>query len=227
MTGRSSINAGVFIQKSFKGRGRNCRWRTPSGFPLLQRGELGRHASRNESTDCLGLAQIIGLPPSLETENDWSGSLLRHGRFLSLGKESFKRRSGDRLRRGLPYFPGLESAQFDRQSGGNQSLDRLRLTEFVQGSPGFQFSDYGREAAVSGHQRSMMPMAQNAGNSQSRNFFAQPTLGRFITKSVIDCGTYRVRRAQRSTEENMQCSLWNWPRWPSKPRRPRNDKQWY
>ena len=189
MTGRSSINAGVFIQKSFKGGGRNCRWRTPSGFPLLQGGQLGGHASRNESIYCLGLAQIIGLPPSLQTENDSSGTLLRRGRFVSLGKESFKCRSGDRLRSGLPYFPGLKRAQFDRQSGGDQFPDRLRLTEFVQGSPGSQFSDYGREAAVSGHQRSMMPMAQNAGNSQSRKFLAQPTLGRFITKSVIDCGT--------------------------------------
>jgi hypothetical protein len=182
MTGRSSINAGVFIQKSFKGGGRNCRWRTPSGFPLLQGGQLGGHASRNESIYCLGLAQIIGLPPSLQTENDSSGTLLRRGRFVSLGKESFKRRSGDRLRSGLPYFPGLERAQFDRQSGGNQSLDRLRLTEFVQGSPGFQFSDYGREAAVSGHQRSMMPMAQNAGNSQSRKFFGTADFGAIYNK---------------------------------------------
>ena len=199
MTGRSSINAGVFIQKSFKGGGRNCRWRTPSGFPLLQGGQLGGHASRNESIYCLGLAQIIGLPPSLQTENDSSGTLLRRGRFVSLGKESFKRRSGDRLRSGLPYFPGLERAQFDRQSGGNQSLDGLRLTEFVQGSPGFQFSDYGREAAVSGHQRSMMPMAQNAGNSQSpKIFFCAADFGAIYNKV-----RYRLRHisGQESTKK--------------------------
>jgi hypothetical protein len=170
MTERSSINVGVFIQKSFKGRGRDRSGRTPSGFPLLQCGELGGHASGNESADCVGLAQIIGLPPGLETENDRSRSLLGHGSFVSPGKESLKRRNGNRLRRGLPYFPGLESAEFDRQSGGNQSLDRLRLTEFVQRSPCFQFGDYGQEAAVSGHQRSMMPIAQNAGNSQSQKF---------------------------------------------------------
>ena len=185
MTGSSSIEAGMFMQKSFKSGGRDCRGRTPSGFPLLQCGELGGHASGNESTDCLGLAQIIGLPPGLETQNDRSRSLLGHRSFVSPGKESFKRRSRNGLRRGLPYFPGLESAEFDWQSGGNQSLDRLRLTEFVQGSPCFQFGDHGREAAVSGHQRSMMPIAQNAGNSQSQKFFSTASYRRSITKSVI------------------------------------------
>ena len=185
MTGSSSIKAGMFIQKSFKSGGRDCWGRTPSGFPLLQCGELGGYASGNESTDCLGLAQIIGLPPGLEAENDRSRSLLGHRSFVSPGKESFKRRSRNGLRRSLPYFPGLESAEFDWQSGGNQSLDRLRLTEFVQGSPCFQFGDYGREAAVSGHQRSMMPIAQNAGNSQSQKFFSTASYRRSITKSVI------------------------------------------
>jgi hypothetical protein len=89
---------------------------------------------------------------------------------MVLREKSFKRRSGDRLRRGLTYFPGLESAEFDRQAGGNHSLDRLRLAESVQGSPCFQLGYYGREAAVLGHQCPMMPIAQNAGNSQSKDF---------------------------------------------------------
>ena len=188
MTRRLPISTGVFIQKSFKSGGRNCRRRAPSGFPLLQCGQLRGHARRNKSTDCLGLAQVIGLSPRLETYNDRSGSFLRRGRFVSLGKKFFKRRGRDGLRRGLPYFPCLESAEFDWQPGGNQSLDRLGLTEFVQGSPCFQFGNYGREAADFGHQRSMMPIVQNAGNSHSQEFFDSAVGVQSITKSVIDCG---------------------------------------
>src|SRR5271157_881890 len=204
MTASSSIEAGMFMQKSFEGRGRDRRGRTPSGLPLLQCGEFGGHASGNESTDCVGLAQIIGLPPGLETENDRSRSLLGHGSFVSPGKESFKRRSRNRLRRGLPYFPGLESAEFDWQSGGNQSLDRLRLTEFVQRSPCFQFGDHGREAAVSGHQRSMMPIAQNAGNSQSQKFLGTAHLSpiynkiRYILRRISGQESAKKRRREHA-----------------------------
>jgi hypothetical protein len=196
------------MQKSFKSGGRDCWGRTPSGFPLLQCGELGGHASANESGDCVGLAQIIGFPPSLETENNRSRSLLGHGSFVSPGKESFKRRSRNRLRRGLPDFPGLESAEFDWQSGGNQSLDRLRLTEFVQGSPCFQFGDYGREVAVSGHRRSMMPIAQNAGNSQSQKFCGTALLSpiynkvRYIFAAHIGSGEHK--EAQKRTGQYPQ-----------------------
>ena len=199
MTGSSSIEAGMFMQKSFKSGGRDCRGRTPSGFPLLQCGEPGGHASGNESTDCLGLAQIIGLPPGLETQNDRSRSLLGHRSFVSPGKESFKRRSRNGLRRGLPYFPGLESAEFDWQSGSNQSLDRLRLTEFVPGSPGFQFGDNRCKAAVSGHQRSMMPSAQNAGNSRSRKFFRCSFLSAIYNKVRY---IPQLISAQESTEKH-------------------------
>jgi hypothetical protein len=227
MRSRSPIIAGMFIQKSLEGSARNRRGRTPSGFPLLQGGEFGWHASGNKSADCLGLAQAVGLPPGFKTENHRSRSPLGDGCFVSLAKKSFKCRSGDRLRGGLPDFPGLESSELDWQTRSNQSLDGLRLTEFVQGSPSFQFGDYGRKAAVFGHQRPMMPSAQNAGNSQSRNFFDVALFRRFITKSVIYRSSYRLRRAQRSTEENTQNSLWNWPQWPSEPRRPRNRTQWY
>lgn len=152
MSWRSWINGGAFSQKSFEGSGRNRSRRAPSGLPLLQRSELGRHTCRTESRDCLGLRQIIGLPPCLETDNDRSRRPLRRGRFMVPGKKSFKRGSCDRLRRGLTDFPGLESTEFDWQPCGNQSLDRLRLAEFVQDSPFFQLGYYGRQAAVLGHQ---------------------------------------------------------------------------
>jgi hypothetical protein len=182
MRGRSPIIAGMFIQKSLEGSARNRRGRTPSGFPLLQGGEFGWHASGNKSADCLGLAQAVGLPPGFKTENHRSRSPLGDGCFVSLGKKSFKCRSGDRLRGGLPYFPGLESSELDWQTRSNQSLDGLRLTEFVQGSPSFQFGDYGRKAAVFGHQRPMMPSAQNAGNSQSRKFSRRSSFSAIYNK---------------------------------------------
>ena len=222
MSGRSWINARVFSQKSFKSSGRDRRGRTPSGLPLLECRKLGRHASRTESSDCVGLGQIIGLPPSLETDNDRSRKPLRRGCFMVLREKSFKRRSGDRLRRGLTYFPGLESAEFDRQAGGNHSLDRLRLAESVQGSPCFQLGNYGREAAVLGHQCPMMPIAQNAGNSQSKKIFDSALAAHFITKSVIDCDAYRVRRVQKRATH---FPLWNKILRPSRPRRPRDDRE--
>jgi hypothetical protein len=83
----------------------------------------------------------------------------------------------------------------------------LRLTQFVQGSPCFQLGDYGREAAVLGHRCPMMPIARNAGNSQSKKIFDSAVTARFIIKSVIDCGSYRVRGAQKNTEENTHFSL--------------------
>jgi hypothetical protein len=90
MKGRSPIFAGMFIQKSLEGSGRNRWGRTPSGFPLLQGGEFGWHASGNKSADCLGLAQAVGLPPCLETENHRNRSPLGDGCFVSLEVASGK-----------------------------------------------------------------------------------------------------------------------------------------
>jgi len=117
---------------------------------------------------------------------------------MVLREKSFQRRSGDRLRRGLTYFPGLESAELDRQAGGNHSLDRLRLAESVEGSPCFQLGNYGREAAVLGHQCPMMPIAQNAGNSQSKDFFDWGRRGALYNEV-----RYRLRRIsdQKSAEQ--------------------------
>ena len=100
-----AINLGVFFQKSLKGRGRNRSRRTPSYFPLSQGGEFGGHASGNKNTDCLCLAQVISLPPGLKPENDRSGRSLRYRCFELLGKEPFKCRSGDGLRRGARPLP--------------------------------------------------------------------------------------------------------------------------
>ena len=151
MSGRSPISAGVFSQKSFKGGGCDCWGRTPSGLPLLQCGEFGWHPSGNKSTDCLGLTQVIGLPPSLETENDRSGSLLRHGCFVLLGKESFECRSGDGLRGGARTLPLLEGSKLYWQAAVHKREDRLRLTQTPGCTPGFQFFDHRVERLV-GHQ---------------------------------------------------------------------------
>jgi hypothetical protein len=203
MSGRSWINTGVFSQKSFKGGGRDRRGRTPSGLPLLQCSELGRHAGRIKCIDCLGLRQIVGLPPSLQTDNDRSRRPLRSGRFMVLREKSFERRSGDRLRSGLTYFPGLQSAEFDWQPGGNQPLDRLRLAKFVQDSPCFQLGNHGRNAAVLGHQCPMMPIAQNAGNSPAQKFFRSGCRYSFYNKlryiTWIHIGSRERRKAQNRT----------------------------
>jgi hypothetical protein len=203
MSGRSWINAGVFNQKSFKSSARDRRGRTPSGLPLLQCSELGRHAGRIECSDCLGLGQIIRLPPSLQTNNDRSRRPLRRGCFMVLREKSFKRRSGDRLRSGLTYFPGLQSAEFNWQTGGNQSLDRLRLAKFVQGSPCFQLGNHGRKAAVLGHQRPMMPTAQSAGNPPSQKFFRSgrryPVYNKLRYTTQVHIGSRERRKAQKRT----------------------------
>jgi hypothetical protein len=153
MTERSSIKAGMFMQKSFKSGGRDCWGRTSSGFPLLQCLEFGGHAGGNESGDCLGLAQIIGLPPGLETENDRSGSLLRHGRFVVLQKEPFECRSGHRLRRGARSLPLLEGGKLYWQAASHKRTDCLRLTETAGRTPCFQFYDH-RVERLAGHERS-------------------------------------------------------------------------
>ncbi len=121
MTGRVLINAGMFLQKSFKSGGGDRRGRTPSAFPLLQRLEFSGHACGNESDDCLGLAQIIGLPPRLEPENDRNGGLLRHGRFVVLQKEPFECRSGHSLRRGTRSLPLLKGAKLYWQATGHSA----------------------------------------------------------------------------------------------------------
>ena len=126
MVGILRIPIWVFFQKSLKSGRRDCRRRPPSRLPLLQSGEFRGHATGSKSSDCLGLAQTVGLPPGLETKNDRSGSPAGDGCFVPLQKESFKCRSSDRLRRGLPYFPSLQRAKFYWQAGGNQCTEQLQ-----------------------------------------------------------------------------------------------------
>ena len=170
MNGGLPINAGVFIQKSLEGSCRDGARMPASAFPVLKGTEFGGEATRDQDIHGLSFAQVICFPPSLETEDDRSRSPLRQGCLLLLRKESLERSSRDRLRRRLSYFPCLESTEFDRQAGGNECVDRLRLAEIIKGAPGFQFGDYKRQVAVAGHQRSMRAIARNAGNSHSRKF---------------------------------------------------------
>ena len=151
MSGSFAINFGVFFQKSLKGGGRDRCRRAPSYFPLSQRGEFGGHASGSKNTDCLCLAQVISLPPGLKLENDRSGRSLRHRCFELLGKEPFKCRCGDGLRRGASPLPLLKSAELYRQAAVRKRTDRLRLTETLAHAPSFQFYDY-RVKRLLGHQ---------------------------------------------------------------------------
>ena len=140
------------MQKSFKSGGGDCWGRAPAAFPLLQCLKFSGHACGDESGDCLALAQIVGLPPRLESENDWSGDLLRHGYFMVLQKEPFKRCRGHRLRRGTRSLPLLKRAKLYWQATGHERTDRLRLTQSPGGTPSFQFCDH-RVKRLHGHQR--------------------------------------------------------------------------
>ena len=151
MTGRSLINAGMFMQKSFQSGGGNCWRRTSSAFPLLQCLEFGGHPCGNERGDCLGLAQAFGLPPGLETKNDRSGDLLRHGYFVVLQNEPFECRSGHSLRRGARSLPLLKGTKLYWQTTSHKGTDRLRLTQSPGRTPGFQFCDH-RVERLTGHQ---------------------------------------------------------------------------
>jgi hypothetical protein len=151
MSGTSPNNAGVFIQKSLEGGGCDRWGRTPSGFPLSQSGEFSGQTSDNKSRNCLGLAQVICLPPSLETEDDRSRSPLRHGCFALVGKELLKCRSGNGVRRGARSLPLLKRAQLYWQAGMNECAHSLRLAESVGFPPSFQFCDNGMRR-VAGHQ---------------------------------------------------------------------------
>jgi hypothetical protein len=139
------------MQKSFESGGGDCWRRTPAAFPLLQCLELGGHACGDKSGDCLALAQIVGLSPRLESENDWSGGLLRHGYFMVLQKEPFKRCRSHRLRRGTRSLPLLKGAKLYWQATGHERTDRLRLTQTPGRPPGLQFCDHWVKR-LTGHQ---------------------------------------------------------------------------
>jgi hypothetical protein len=152
MIGRSLIITGLFMQKSFESGGGDCWGRTSSAFPLLQCLEFGGHTGGNERGDCLGLAQIVGLPPRLEPENDRSRGLLRRGRFMVLQKEPFKRCRGHSLRSGTRSLPLLKRAKLYWQATGYERTDHLRLTQSPGRPPSFKFCDH-RVERLTGHQK--------------------------------------------------------------------------
>jgi hypothetical protein len=200
MSGLLAINSRMFVQKSVE---RSCRdgARLPSpAFPILKGTEFGRESSGDQNSHGLNLAQIICFPPSLETDDYRGWNSLRQEYLLLLRKEPLKRSRRDGLRRRLSYFPCLESTEFDGQTGGNQSADRLRLTEILTDSPSFQFGDCRRQAAVAGHHRCMMAFGVNAGNSQSRKFFdtalysAEYNEVRYSLQHVRSCLTKQDRK---------------------------------
>ena len=143
MRGRSSINSGVFIEKPLECRSCDRRGRTPPDFPLLQCRKFGGHAGRSENTDCFGLAEIIGLAPRFEAQNDRCGRSLRSRCFVLLGKESFERCGSDGLGGGTRSFPLLKGTDFYRQTGVHEHTHRLRLAKAVNRPPSFEFYDYG------------------------------------------------------------------------------------
>ena len=133
--GRSPTIAWVFIQKSLEGGGRNCRRRAPSDFPLLQCGKFGWHTGGSEGADRLGLAEIIGLTPSFQAENDRRERSLRWRHFVLLRKEPFQSRSRNGLRRGARSFPLLKRTDLYWQAGAHKRANRLRLTKTADRSP--------------------------------------------------------------------------------------------
>ena len=143
MRGRSPVNSWMFIEKSLECRSRDRRRRTPSDFPLLQCREFGGHAGRSENADCFSLAEIIGLAPRFEAQNDRCGRSLRSRCFVLLGKESFERCGSDGLGGGTRSFPLLKGTDFYRQTGVHEHTHRLRLAKAVNRPPSFEFYDYG------------------------------------------------------------------------------------
>ena len=143
MRGRSPINRWMFFEKPLECRSRDRRRRTPSDFPLLQGGKFGGYSGRSQNADCFGLAEIIGLTPRFEAQNDRRGRSLRSRCFVLLGKEPFKSCRSHGLGGGTRSFPLLKRTDFYRQSGVYKHTHRLRLTKAVNRPPSFEFYDYG------------------------------------------------------------------------------------
>ena len=143
MRGGSPTNSWMFIEKPLECRSRDRRRRTPSDFPLLQCWEFGGYAGRSENADRFGLAEIIGLAPRFEAQNDRCGGSLRSRRFVLLGKEPFKRYRSHGLGGGTRSFPLLKGTDFYRQTGVHEHTHRLRLAKAMNRPPSFEFYDYG------------------------------------------------------------------------------------
>lgn len=184
MSGRLPINAGVFIQKFLEGGGRDRPGRTSSGFPLLQGGQFGGETGGRKSMHCLSLAQVIGLPPGLQTEDDRSRMPCRQGCLL-LRKEPLKRRSRDGLRRRARSLPLLKSAELYWQAGVKECADSLSLAESVGRPPGFEFCDHGVQR-LAGHQ------AVYDGDSRPRWQLVVIPISTMRCKMDLDIGTLPI-----------------------------------
>ena len=66
----------MLIKKPLECRGGDRVRRMPSDFPTLKRLKFCGQSSRDEGFHCLGLAEIVGLSPSLEALNNGSDGLL-------------------------------------------------------------------------------------------------------------------------------------------------------
>ena len=209
MSGLLAINSRVFVQKSLEGSSRDGARLPSPAFPILKGTEFGRESSGDQNSHGLNLAEILCLPPSLETGDDRGWNPLRQEYLLLLRKEPLKRGSRDGLRRRLSYFPRLESTEFDGQTGGNQSADRLRLTEIITDSPSFQFGDRRRQVAVAGHHRCMMAFALNAGNSESRKFLDAAVYNAAYNEVRYSLQHVRSYQSKQDRKKSMQFTYEN------------------
>src|ERR1700731_2977007 len=80
---RTLIDFGVLIEEPGKGGCGDRVRRTPSGFPILNRPELRGEPRSDQGIDGLGLAQLVCLTPSLETQDNGSDGFLRWRYFRS------------------------------------------------------------------------------------------------------------------------------------------------
>ena len=189
MRGRSPINSWMFIEKPLECRSRDRRRRTPSDFPLLQCRKFGGYAGRTENADCFGLAEIIGLAPRFEAQNDRCGRSLRSRCFVLLGKEPFKRCRSHGLGGGTRSFPLLKRTDFYRQTGVHEHTHRLRLAKAVNRPPSFEFYDYGMRRLAC---HEWMYHDDSASHSQlivtqiwAKGFFKKRVINRLVTYSIL------------------------------------------
>ena len=106
---RTLIDFGVLIEEPGKGGcGERVR-RTPAGFPILNRPELGGEPCSDQDIDGLGLAQFVSLTPSLETQDNGSDGFLRWRSFRSprIREKPLKGCRSNCVRRTTSNFPLL------------------------------------------------------------------------------------------------------------------------
>jgi hypothetical protein len=219
MRGRSPIDTWVFIEKPLECRGGDSRRRTPADFPLLQCGKFGWYAGRSECADRFGLAEIVGLAPRFEAQNDRCGRSLRSQCFVLLGKEPFKRRRSHGLGGGTRSFPLLKRADFYRQTGVYEHTHRLRLAKAVNRPPSFEFCDYGMKRLARHesmyHDDSGSRWQLVVTEIWAKCFKKKRVIYRLLTYSIsVYNGSGRLNE---QTISDILIYLWKWPSWPFGP----------